>query len=179
MPNQALIDRWIELFPGLENLDAEHLATARGAIRFAQLASGGVAYHQGWECPNYVMCIEGTTRVFKSSGLGREILIYKVGPGETCVLTTSCLMVGGTFPAESVAETPARLACLLACLPACLPACQDISSRIPQVDAGFLLRYWRNSVTIQSFGAMIWGQSCHILRVKAKAVVLSWILTVA
>jgi len=112
MPNQALIDRWIELFPGLENLDAEHLATARGAIRFAQLASGGVAYHQGWECPNYVMCIEGTTRVFKSSGLGREILIYKVGPGETCVLTTSCLLVGGTFPAESVAETPARLACL-------------------------------------------------------------------
>ena len=62
MPNQALIDRWIELFPGLENLDAEHLATARGAIRFAQLASGGVAYHQGWEGPNYVMCIEGTTR---------------------------------------------------------------------------------------------------------------------
>ncbi|MCP4780296.1 MAG: ATP-binding protein [Hyphomicrobium sp.] len=52
-------------------------------------------------------------------------------------------------------------------------------ARIPQVDAGYLLRYWRNSVTIQSFGAMIWGQSCHTLRVKAKAVVLGWILTVA
>jgi len=112
MPGSALIEKWMNLFPALGNLNPEHLATAREAVRFAELASGAVAYHQGWECPNYVMCIEGTTRVFKSSDLGREILIYRVGAGETCVLTTSCLLAGGTFPAESVAETPGRLACI-------------------------------------------------------------------
>lgn len=112
MPGQSVIDNWTNLFPALGNLNSEHLATACDAVRFAELASGEVAYHQGWECPNYVMCVEGKTRVFKSSGLGREILIYRVGAGETCVLTTSCLMTGGTFPAESVAETPALLACL-------------------------------------------------------------------
>ena len=89
MPNQALIDRWIELFPALGNLNPEHLATAREAVRFADLASGAVAYHQGWECPNYVMCVDDTTRVFKSSGLGREILIYRVGAGETRVRVTT------------------------------------------------------------------------------------------
>jgi CRP/FNR family transcriptional regulator len=51
------------------------------------------------------MCIEGQTRVFKTSESGREILLYQVGPGETCVLTTSCLMAGSPFPAESTAET--------------------------------------------------------------------------
>ena len=112
MPKPALIDKWMNLFPTLGNLNPEHLATAREVVRFAELASGAVAYHQGWECPNYVMCVEGTTRVFKSSNLGREILIYRVSAGETCVLTTSCLLAGGTFPADSVAETPGRLACI-------------------------------------------------------------------
>ena len=112
MSGPILIERWMDHFPALGNMNPEHLVTAREAVRFAELASGEVAYHQGWECPNYVMCIEGRTRVFKSSGLGREILIYRVSAGETCVLTTSCLLAGGTFPAESVAETPARLACL-------------------------------------------------------------------
>jgi CRP/FNR family transcriptional regulator len=112
MPEPALIDKWMNLFPALGNLNPEHLGTAREAVRFVELASGAVAYHQGWECPNYVMCVEGTTRVFKSSDLGREILIYRLSAGETCVLTTSCLLAGGTFPAESVAETPGRLACI-------------------------------------------------------------------
>ena len=44
------------------------------------------------------MCIEGQTRVFKTSESGREILLYQVGPGETCVLTTSCLMAGNAVP---------------------------------------------------------------------------------
>jgi CRP/FNR family transcriptional regulator len=58
------------------------------------------------------MCIEGQTRVFKTSESGREILLYQVGPGETCVLTTSCLMAGSPFPAESTAETDVLLAAL-------------------------------------------------------------------
>jgi hypothetical protein len=35
---------------------------------------------------------------------GRETLLYDVGPGEICVLTTSCLMAGRGFPAESSAK---------------------------------------------------------------------------
>jgi CRP/FNR family transcriptional regulator len=62
------------------------------------------------------MCIDGRTRVFKTSESGREILLYQVGPGETCVLTTSCLMAGRPFPAESTAETDVLHAALPASL---------------------------------------------------------------
>jgi len=55
------------------------------------------------------MCVEGVTRVFKTSEAGREIVLYRVGPGETCVLTTSCLLSGKSFPAQSVAEANARI----------------------------------------------------------------------
>ncbi|MGA7371304.1 MAG: hypothetical protein WBW37_01510 [Methyloceanibacter sp.] len=59
------------------------------------------------------MCIEGRTRVFKTSESGRAILLYEVGPGETCVLTTTCLMAGSSFPAPKATCSSVR--CRLPC----------------------------------------------------------------
>ena len=112
MSDQELLTRWREAFPDLPNLDPEHQAQLLGAIKFNRLREGDIAYRVGQTCDNYVMCIEGRTRVFKTSESGREILLYQVGRGETCVLTTSCLMAGRGFPAESTAESDALLAVL-------------------------------------------------------------------
>ncbi|MBK5199152.1 MAG: Crp/Fnr family transcriptional regulator [Methyloceanibacter sp.] len=112
MPNQDLISRWLASFPELTELEDEHRGELLGSTQFNRLRGGDVAYRQGQHCHAYVMCIEGQTRVFKTSESGREILLYQVGPGETCVLTTSCLMAGSSFPAESNAETDVLLAVL-------------------------------------------------------------------
>ncbi len=112
MPNTTAIDRWLSLFPGLKDMTDEHLATARGVLHFPELGTGDVAYRQGGECANYLMCLEGGTRAFKISSNGRELLIYRVTPGTTCAFTTQCLLAGGTFPTESVAEAPTRMAAM-------------------------------------------------------------------
>ncbi len=112
MPDQELLTRWREAFPDLPDLDPEHQAQLLGAIKFNRLSEGEIAYRVGQTCDNYVMCVEGRTRVFKTSESGREILLYQVGRGETCVLTTSCLMADRGFPAESTAESDALLAVL-------------------------------------------------------------------
>jgi len=112
MPTAELEDRWLTLFPPIASLAPEHLALARAHVRFPELREGDAAYRQGWDCPNYVMCLEGGTRTYKTSSSGRELLLYKVAAGGTCVFTTQCLLAGGTFPAESVAESPTRLAAL-------------------------------------------------------------------
>lgn len=112
MRDQDLTTRWLRMFPELLNLDAEHQAEMLAAIQVKRLSEGDVAYRQGQTCEAYVMCIEGRTRVFKTSESGREILLYQVGPGQTCVLTTSCLMAGNSFPAESTAESDVLLAAL-------------------------------------------------------------------
>lgn len=112
MPTQALTLRWLDMFPGLKTLEPGHLDLAKTRVRFPELKAGSVAYRQGWACPNYVMCLEGGTRSYKTSSSGREILLYRVTPGQTCVLTTQCLLAGGTFPAESVAEADTRFAAL-------------------------------------------------------------------
>ncbi len=112
MPNQDLISRWLAAFPDLTELEETQRAELLGSTQFSRLRGGDIAYRQGQHCHAYVMCIEGQTRVFKTSESGREILLYQVGPGETCVLTTSCLMAGSPFPAESTAETDVLLAAL-------------------------------------------------------------------
>jgi len=111
-PRPELTQRWLAAFPDLPELEPEHWAEMLRSTRFNRLNEGDIAYYQGQECQAYVMCIDGRTRVFKTSESGREILLYQVGRGETCVLTTSCLMAGRPFPAESTAETDVLLAAL-------------------------------------------------------------------
>ena len=112
MSHADRVERWFEQFPALGTLPADHRHILRGAVRFPVLEAGATAYELGGECANYLMCIEGRTRVFRISAGGREMLIYRVGPRGTCVLTTQCLLAGGTFPAESVAEQRTVLAAL-------------------------------------------------------------------
>lgn len=91
---------------------ADHLKYAKQIVQFPELGKGDIAYLQGWECPHYLMCVDGQTRVFRRSVEGREVLIYRVASGNTCILTTQCLLSGGTFPAESIAESDVRLAAI-------------------------------------------------------------------
>lgn len=112
MANLQHIDRWIERFPVMRALTDTHRHLLVDNALFPVMDAGDVAYEEDWECPNYLMCIDGRTRVFKVSGAGREMLIYKVEAGGTCVLTTQCLLSGGTFPAQSVAEARTLLAAI-------------------------------------------------------------------
>jgi CRP/FNR family transcriptional regulator, anaerobic regulatory protein len=106
------IERWFARFPLLTALPAPELTALAQSVCFRRLDAGDVAYEQDATCPNYLMCIEGLTRVFKISEAGREMLIYKVEGGGTCVLTTQCLLTGARFPAQSTAESPTELAAI-------------------------------------------------------------------
>lgn len=43
--------------------------------------------------------LRGSTRVSKV-GEGTELHLYRVGPGESCVLTSSCLVGSSDYPAS-------------------------------------------------------------------------------
>lgn len=49
--------------------------------------------------------IDGSVRVQKLSESGREIVLYRVESGETCILTTSCLLSHCDYNAEAITET--------------------------------------------------------------------------
>ncbi len=59
---------------------------------------------EGSPCEALLLVERGGIRVFKSSPGGRQITLYQVTPGESCVLGTSCLLGGNCYPAEAVIE---------------------------------------------------------------------------
>jgi len=97
--------RWLEAFPALAALEPEALALLCTRAQRVTLPRGTVVFQVGSLCQNYLMMLGGSVRVQMVSETGREIVLYRVQRGETCILTTACLMTRGDYSAEGVAET--------------------------------------------------------------------------
>ena len=68
------------------------------------MPTGAIAFHKGDACKSFILVLEGQVRVQLSSEGGREVVLYRVKPGGTCALTTSCLIGKEEYPAEAVIE---------------------------------------------------------------------------
>lgn len=79
----------------------------------AQLPSGAEYYREGEVCTRVALVGEGRVRVFKSTGSGRQITLYHVGPGESCILTASCVLTNVPYPANAVVESEKPLSALI------------------------------------------------------------------
>jgi CRP/FNR family transcriptional regulator len=75
------------------------------AVTPLTLESGRVISRQGHPCTHLPLLLRGCARVYKLGDSGREITLYRIRPGESCVLTASCMLSGSAFPAEAVTET--------------------------------------------------------------------------
>ena len=60
---------------------------------------------EGSMCSGIPLVLEGQARVYMLSESGREITLYRVEPGDSCILTASCIMSGVEFPAFVATET--------------------------------------------------------------------------
>lgn len=96
---------WIERFPGLAELDEPIRKTLIEQSRIAALPAGTRIFGPGKAPDSLLLLLEGTVRVQQVSESGREIVLYRVHAGESCVLTTACLLAYEDYSAEGLAET--------------------------------------------------------------------------
>lgn len=73
------------------------------AGRVASFPAGMQVYMEGDSCGAIAFLFTGDIRVFKTAESGREITLYDIGPGETCILNASCIMTGEPYPANATA----------------------------------------------------------------------------
>jgi CRP/FNR family transcriptional regulator len=69
------------------------------------IKAGATIFSAGSPCRSFVVVRSGSIRVSVTAEGGRQIVLYRVGPGEICVLTTAGLMSGGAYDADGEAET--------------------------------------------------------------------------
>jgi len=103
---------WLNDFPELkENRDKAWRVTVGKAMRM-QVKRGSVLFRDGDACNGYVLVVSGAIRVQKVDPQGHEIVLYRVEDGQSCMLTTTCLLANQHYPAEGVAETDVDLVLL-------------------------------------------------------------------
>ena len=99
---------WLQSFPPLLALESNARDILTKSARIVEAPIGTIGYREGGACGAYVMRLAGQSRVYKMSASGREILLYRVAAGETCVITTTCLLGNSDYPASTVVEEPIR-----------------------------------------------------------------------
>ncbi len=95
---------WIHRAIGLEALDRQS-QDQLASLNSLNLPLGKVLFRPGDEVTGFVLVIAGRVDVYLTGHTGREILLYSVSPGETCVQTTLGLLGEEDYSAEAVAET--------------------------------------------------------------------------
>lgn len=99
------MDNWIDRFKGLASLPAgirDRLVTRSTVVR---VPAGHVIFGPGKSPDNLLLLLAGTVRVHQTSESGREIVLYRVEAGQSCVLTTACLLAHEDYTAQGEAET--------------------------------------------------------------------------
>ena len=103
---------WLKAFPELADIDDPAWAAMLEKANVITVPKGTTLFRDGDACGGYVLVIEGSVRVQKTDPQGREIVLYRVEEGQTCMLTTTCLLAQQYYPAEGIAENETKL-CLL------------------------------------------------------------------
>lgn len=98
-------DDWITRFSGLAGLAPEIKEKLLAESRVAAVPKDTVIFGPGKAPENLLLLLEGVVRVQQTSESGREVFLYRVTAGHSCVLTTACLLAYEDYSAEGIAES--------------------------------------------------------------------------
>lgn len=101
---------WIERFPGLSRLEAPIKALLMSRSVLIDVPKGTTIFGPGNSPQNMLFLLEGTVKVQQVSESGHEIVLYRIHAGQSCVLTTACLLAYEDYSADGIAETGVQAA---------------------------------------------------------------------
>ena len=100
-----MASNWQQTFPQLDEINDTAIAELMNAAGTIDMPANTTAFYQGDACSNYLLILSGSIKVLTRAENGREIVLYRLGAGDSCVLTTSCLFGIARYPAEGISET--------------------------------------------------------------------------
>jgi len=99
---------WTSQATGIDALDGDALQKLN-RLAPVDVPKGTVLFHPGDTVQGYVIVLNGIIGVNLIGPTGRDILLYRVQPGQSCIQSTLGLMGGEDYSGEAVAETDARV----------------------------------------------------------------------
>lgn len=78
------------LYPALAQVQPS-LAELRPAVAPMQVPAGTTLFREQAPCQGFPLVLEGEIKVSRNSGDGRSLELYRVVPGELCLVSSACL----------------------------------------------------------------------------------------
>ena len=104
--------RLLQHYPALAGLPAAELEGLLANAMVMPLPGGTIVFDENQACQGFPMLLSGSIRVIKAAPSGRELQLYRVAPGESCILTSSCLLGHTRYTARGIAEQDLEMALL-------------------------------------------------------------------
>jgi len=109
MNSADLRQRLVGRFPLFSEVPPALLDELVAGAQEVRAPAGTVLFDERQPCGGFPLVLEGDIRVTKAAPSGRGILLYRVGPGEGCILSGGCLLGNSSYSASGVAETDVLL----------------------------------------------------------------------
>lgn len=97
------------LYPVLADLPPVAQAQLTRAAQRIVLPAGRAVFDERQACRGFPFVLKGGIRVVKTAASGRELPLYRVTPGETCVITSGCLLGRADYNASGITEAETEL----------------------------------------------------------------------
>jgi CRP/FNR family transcriptional regulator len=106
----------LDRFPALRALEPSHLDRILRGSALRRASDGAVLFIPRQPCEGFPLVLSGCVKVSKTSASGREIVLYRVDPGEACVMSGGCLLGNADYSATATVEGDVALLALPASL---------------------------------------------------------------
>jgi CRP/FNR family transcriptional regulator len=99
--NTAAKEEFIKVFHHFRTSPESLINDILAASLYKEFTESSIIYSDGDECPGIALFLSGEVR----GESGREITLYEIFPGETCILNASCILSHRNYPANAVTLT--------------------------------------------------------------------------
>jgi CRP/FNR family transcriptional regulator len=107
---QTLMERVATAMPSLDGLPASLAAECAASVRLVHLPPGAPVFADDEPCTGFPIVLSGRVRICRALETGRELALYEVTAGESCVLSASCMLGSTPYRVRGVCATNAEIA---------------------------------------------------------------------
>lgn len=132
-----------QTFPFWDKMSEEDQATFLRSSREVRFERG-TNIHNGSECTGVILVKSGSLRLYLLSEDGKEITLYRLFPGEVCILSASCVLDTLTFDVYIDSEEDSRCVVISGC------AYEELSRRMPEA------KIFALEGAVASFSEVMW-----------------------
>ena len=120
---ESIYEKAFPFWINLSSVDKDFLCRHSRMVRYSK----GTNIHDGNECTGVILVQSGCLRIYILSEQGKEITLYRLFPGDMCMLSASCVLQSITFDVFVDAEQDSEC-CIIAGA-----AFASVSERVPEM----------------------------------------------